>query len=159
MPSSHLSLWRPLLLLPPTLPASESFPMSQLFAWGGQSIGVSASASFPPNKSQGWSPSEWTGWIYLQSMGLSRVFFKYVVSNYKIINIKVKNKRWKVRIIYVELTCSKVLSLIGRHKHDHCNRLSRIPGLKYSINLIPSIPSVACYKFCYIEFCLSLTSV
>ena len=146
-----------------------------------------------------------------------------MVSNYKIIDIKVKNKRWKVRIIYVELTCYKVLSLIGRHKH----RLSRIPVLfiyyyyyyffnflpilislysltslfptratlslgsnksvaqihliilfipffphiwhippshgipvlKYSINLILNIPLVACYKFCYIELCLSLTSV
>ena len=63
MPSSHLILCHPLLLLPSSLPASESFPVSQLFAWGGQSIGVSASASFPPKKSQGWSPSEWTGWI------------------------------------------------------------------------------------------------
>ena len=59
---------------PQSLPASESFPMSQLFAWGGQSIGVSASASFLATKSQGWSPSEWTGWISLQSKGLSRVF-------------------------------------------------------------------------------------
>ena len=48
---------------PQSLPASESFPMSQLFAWGGLSTGVSASASFLPKKSQGWSPSEWTGWI------------------------------------------------------------------------------------------------
>ena len=48
---------------PQSLPASESFPMSQLFTWGGQSTGVSPSASFPPKKSQGWSPSEWTGWI------------------------------------------------------------------------------------------------
>ena len=46
---------------PQSLPASESFPMSQLFAWGGQSTGISASAWFPPKKSQGWSPSEWTG--------------------------------------------------------------------------------------------------
>ena len=46
---------------PQSLPASESFPMSQLFAWGGQSIGVSALASFLPKKSQGWSPTEWTG--------------------------------------------------------------------------------------------------
>ena len=46
---------------PQSLPASESFPMSQLFAWGGQSTRVAASASFPPKKSQGWSPSEWTG--------------------------------------------------------------------------------------------------
>ena len=59
---------------PQSLPASESFPMSQLFAWGGQSTGVSALASFLRKKSQGWSPSEWTGWISLQSKGLSRVF-------------------------------------------------------------------------------------
>ena len=59
---------------PQSLPASESFPMSQLFSWGGQSTGVSALASFFPKKSQGWSPSEWTGWISLQSKGLSRVF-------------------------------------------------------------------------------------
>ena len=62
----------PFFSCPQALPASESFPMSQLFAWGGQSTGVSASASFPPKKSQGWS-SEWTGWISLQSKGLSRV--------------------------------------------------------------------------------------
>ena len=59
---------------PQSLSASESFPMSQLFIWGGQSIGISALASFLPKKSQGWSPSEWTGWISLQSKGLSRVF-------------------------------------------------------------------------------------
>ena len=59
---------------PQSFPASESFPMSQLFAWCGQSTGVSALVSFLPKKSQGWSPSEWTGWISLQSKGLSRVF-------------------------------------------------------------------------------------
>ena len=48
---------------PQSLPASGSFPMSQLFAWGGQSTGVSALASFLPKKSQGWSPSEWTQWL------------------------------------------------------------------------------------------------
>ena len=52
---------------PQSLPASESFPMNQLFAWGGQSTGASALASFLPKKSQGWSPSEWTGCISLQS--------------------------------------------------------------------------------------------
>ena len=57
-----------------SLPASESFPMSQLFAWGGQSTGLSALASFLPKKSQGWSPSEWSGWVSLQSKWLSRVF-------------------------------------------------------------------------------------
>ena len=69
MPFGHRNLCRPLLLLPPMPPASESFPMSQLFTWGGKSTGVSASATFPPKKSQGWSPSEWSGWISLQSKG------------------------------------------------------------------------------------------
>ena len=50
-----------------SLPASESFPVSQLFAWGGQSTGVSALASFLPKNTQDWSPLEWTGWISLQS--------------------------------------------------------------------------------------------
>ena len=59
---------------PQSLPASESFPMSQLFAWGGQSTGVSASASVLPTNTQDWSPLAWTGWISLQSKGLSRVF-------------------------------------------------------------------------------------
>ena len=58
---------------PQSLPASEIFPMSQLFTWGGQSTGVTALASFLPKKSQGWSPSEWTGWISFQSKGLSGV--------------------------------------------------------------------------------------
>ena len=59
---------------PQSLPASESFPMSQLFAGGGQSIGVSASASVLPMNTQNWSPLRWTGWTSLQSKGLSRVF-------------------------------------------------------------------------------------
>ena len=67
---------------PQSLPASESFPMSQLIAWGGQSIGVSALASVLPKNTQDWSPLEWTGWISLQSKGLSRVFSNtYLTSN------------------------------------------------------------------------------
>ena len=64
----------PFFSCPQPLPASETFPMSQLFTWSGQSTGISALASFLPKKSQGWSPSEWTGWISLQSKGFSRVF-------------------------------------------------------------------------------------
>ena len=67
---------------PQSLPASESFPMSQLFTWGGQSTGDSALESFLPKKSQGWSPSEWTGWISLQSKGLSRVFSNTIVQKH-----------------------------------------------------------------------------
>ena len=62
---------------PQSLPASESFSMSQLFTWGGQSTGVSALVSFLPKKSQGWSPSEWTGWICLQSKGLASLLQYY----------------------------------------------------------------------------------
>ena len=88
MPCNHLILCRPLLLLPPFLPASESFPMSQLFAWDGQSIRASALASFLPKNTQDWSPSEWTGskgWtrISLQSKGLSRVFSKTTVQKHQ----------------------------------------------------------------------------
>ena len=72
---------------PQSLPASESFPMSQLFAWGGHSTGVSALASFLPKKSQGWSPSERTGWISLQSRGLSSVFSNTTVQKHQNIDI------------------------------------------------------------------------
>ena len=68
---------------PQSLPASGSFPMSQLFAWGGQSIGVSASASVLPMNTQDLSPSGWTGWISLQSKGLSRVFFNTTVQKHQ----------------------------------------------------------------------------
>ena len=74
IPSRHRILCRPLLLLPPNPSQHQSFPMSQLFTWGGQSTGVSALASLLPKNTQDWSPLEWTGWISLQSMGLSRVF-------------------------------------------------------------------------------------
>ena len=67
---------------PQSLPASGSFPMSQLFTWGGQSIGVSASASVLPMNTQDWS-SEWTGWISLQSKGLSRVFSNTTVQKHQ----------------------------------------------------------------------------
>ena len=62
---------------PQFLPASGSFPMSQLFTWGGQSTGVSASASVLPMNTQDWSPLGWTGWTSLQSKGPSRVFFTH----------------------------------------------------------------------------------
>ena len=66
-----------------SFPASGSFPMSQLFAWSGQSIGVSASASVLPMNTQAWSPLGWTGWISLQSKGLSRVFSNTTVQKHQ----------------------------------------------------------------------------
>ena len=73
----------PFFSCPQSLPASQSFPMSQLFTCGGQSTGVSALVSFLPKKSQGWSPSEWTGWISLQSKGLLKVFSNTTVQNHQ----------------------------------------------------------------------------
>ena len=83
MPSSHLIFCPPFSSCPHSLPASESFPMSQLFTWGGQSTGVSALASFLPKKSQDWSPTEWTDWISLQSKGLPRGFSKTTVQKHQ----------------------------------------------------------------------------
>ena len=68
---------------PQPLPASGSFPMSQLFTWGGQSIAVSASASVLPMNTQDWSPLGWTGWISLQSKGLWRVFSNTTVHKHQ----------------------------------------------------------------------------
>ena len=66
-----------------SFPASESFPVSQFFASGGQSIGVSASASVLPMNIQDWFPLGWTGWISLQSKGLSRVFSNTTVQKHQ----------------------------------------------------------------------------
>ena len=74
MPSNHLILCRPLLLLPSIIPSIRVFSKSQLFASGGQSIGDSASTSVLPMNIQDCSPLRWTCWISLQSKGLSRVF-------------------------------------------------------------------------------------
>ena len=77
---------------PQSLPASESFPMSQLFTWGDQSTGVSALASVLPEKSQGWSPSEWTGWISLQSKGPSRVFSNTTVQKHQVFSTQLSSQ-------------------------------------------------------------------
>ena len=75
-----------------SLPGSGSFPMSQLFAWGGQSIGDSALASFLPKNTQDWSPSEWTGWISLQSKGLSRVFSNTTVQKHQFFSAQLSSQ-------------------------------------------------------------------
>ena len=92
IPSSHLILCRPFLLLSPIPPASESFPMSQLFAWGGQSIGVSALASVLPKNTQDWSPLVWTSWISLHSKGLSRVFSNTTVEKHQFFGVQLSSQ-------------------------------------------------------------------
>ena len=90
--SCPLSLWYhpaisssviPFSSCPQSLPASGSFPMSQPFAWGGQSTGLSASASVLLMNTQDWSPLGWTGWISLQFKGLSRVFSNTTVQKHQ----------------------------------------------------------------------------
>ena len=87
---------------PQSLPASGSFPMSQLFTSGGQSTGVSASTSVLPMNIQDWSPLGWTGWISLQSKGLSRVFSSTTVQKQL---VELKCSLW---LVYF-LVCSGVI--------------------------------------------------
>ena len=75
-----------------SFPASGSFPMSQLFTWDGQSIGVSASASVLPMNTQEWSPLGWTGWISLQSKGFSRVFSNTIVQEHQFFSAKLSSQ-------------------------------------------------------------------
>ena len=92
MPSSHLILCRPLLLLPPIPLASGSFLTSQLFPWSGQSTGVSASVSVLPMRTQDLSPSGWTGWISLQSKGLSSVFYNTIVQKHEFFSAQLSSQ-------------------------------------------------------------------
>ena len=82
----------PFSSFPQSLPASGSFPMSQFFTWGGQSIGVSASASVLPMNTQDWSPLGWTGWISLQSKGYSRVFSNTTVQKYQFFSTQLSSQ-------------------------------------------------------------------
>ena len=111
---------------PQSLPASESFPMSQLFAWGGQSDGVSALASVLPKKSQGWS-LEWTGWISLQSKGLSRVFSNTTVQKHQFFS----SAFFTVQLPHPYMTTGKTIALtrwkfVGKVMSLLFNMLSRL---------------------------------
>ena len=91
MPSNHLILCRPLSFCLQCFPASMSFPRSQYFALDGQSIGVSASASVLPMNIQDWFPLGWTGWISLQSVGLSRVFSNTTVTKHQFFGAQISS--------------------------------------------------------------------
>ena len=75
-----------------SFPASGSFPMSQLFTWGGQSTGGSALTSVLPKNTQGWSPSEWTGWISFQSKELSRAFSNTTVQKHQFFSAQLSSQ-------------------------------------------------------------------
>ena len=112
---------------PQSLPASESFPMSRHFTWGGQSTGASALASFLPKKSQVRAPSEWTGWISLQSKGLSRVFFNTTIQASILLGLPF----FMVQLTHLYMTTGKTIALtrwtfVGKVMSLLLNMLSRL---------------------------------
>ena len=120
MPSNHLILCHPLFLLPSIVPSIRVFPRSQLFPSGGQSIGVSASASVLPMNIQDWFPLGKTGWISLQSKGLSRVFSNTTFQKHQFFcaqpslwsNSHTGTHCWKNQSFYYTTFIGKVMSLL-----------------------------------------------
>ena len=118
---------------PQSLPASGSFPMSQLFAWGGQSTGVSASASVLPKNTQDWSSLEWTGWISLQSKGLSRVFSNTTVQKHQFFGTQLSSQSnshihtWLLELLssfsYLLFSCFVVSNSLRPHGLQHARLL------------------------------------
>ena len=128
MPSNYLILCHPLLLLPSTFPSIRVFSNSQFFASGGQSIGVSASTSLLPVNTQDWSPLGWTGWISLQSKGLSSLL-QYHSSKASILRRSVQ--LFIVHLSDPYMTAGKTIALtrrtfVGKVMSPLFNMLSRL---------------------------------
>ena len=111
MQSNHLILCTPFSSSLQSFPASGPFPLSQFFTSGGQSIGVSASTSVLPMNIQDWFPLGWTGWISLQSKGLSKVFFNITVQKASILQCSVF---FMVQLSHQDMTPGKIMALTGQ---------------------------------------------
>ena len=98
---------------PQSFPASGSFPVSQLFTWGSQSIGVSTLASVLPMNTQDWSPLGWTGWISLQSKGLSKSLLQHHSSKASILRC---SAFFIIQLSHPHMTTGKTSSLLGGGK-------------------------------------------
>ena len=109
----------PFSCCPQSLPALGSFPMSQLFVWGGQSTGVSALASFLPKSTQGWSPLEWTGWISLQFKGLFQLLqFKSLLQHHSSKALILRRSAFFiVQLSHPYMTTGKTIALAGSAIH------------------------------------------
>ena len=108
----HPAIWSsivPFSSCPQSLPASGSFPMSRLFTWGGQSIRVSASASVLPMNIQDWSPIGLTGWISLQSKGLSRVFSNTTVQKHQLFGAQLSSHVDQNLLVSILYMCNLLL--------------------------------------------------
>ena len=125
-PSHPLSSPSP--LAPQSLPVSESFPTSQLFAWSGQSIGVSASTLFLPMNTQDWSPSEWTGWISFAVQGTLKSLLQHHSSKASILQ---HSAFFTVQLSHPYMTTGKTIALarwtfVGKVMSLLLNMLSRL---------------------------------
>ena len=139
--------------------------MSQLFRWGGQSTGASALASVLPRESQGWSPSEWTGWISLQSKGLSRVFSNTTVQKHQFFGAQLSSQSnshpymttgktlaltrrtfvGQVMFLLFNMLSRLVITFLPRSKHLSISRLQSPSAVilqphKKSLTLFPLFP-------------------
>ena len=114
---------------PQFLPASESFPMSQLFTWGGQSTGVSALASFLPKKSQGWS-SEWTGWILV--LWKNQLYINICIYLYKYIHMQLSwiNTLKQYILMHYEWSNEFLYPLQVPNRVGWCHCHFHLPGTK-----------------------------
>ena len=135
---------------PQSLPASESFPMSQLFPWGGQSTGVSALTSVLPKNTQDWSPLEWTGWISFQSKGLFKSLLQHHSSKASILWC---SAFFTVQLSHSYMNTGKTIALtrrtfVGKVMSLLLNMLSRlvITFLPRSTRLLISRLQSLCYK-------------
>ena len=144
---------------PQSLPASGSFPMSQLFTWDGQSTGVSALASVLPMNTQYWSPLEWTGWISLQSKGFSRVFSNTTVQKHQFFGAQLSSQSNS----HPYMTTGKTIALtrwtfVGKVMSLLFNMLSRlvITFLPRSKRLLISWLSLVLYNYCCVCSFVSL---
>ena len=133
---------------PQSLPASESFPMSQLFAWGSQNTGVSALASVLPKNTQGWSPLEWTGWISLQSKGLSRVFSNTTVQKQQFFSAQLSSHwplvdsnllLWRTRLQWIPLYMS-FHTRVGYYIKNSRNKVITLKTCSLYILIVAKLP-------------------
>ena len=114
---------------PQSFPASGSFQMSQLFAWGGQSIGVSASTSVLPMNTQDWSSFGWTGWISLQSKGLSRVFSNTTVKKQQFLRSPKFNLSYHpTQLVYWQVLSTQLPRCYLQSIHFFPSPPSPVPG-------------------------------
>ena len=116
----------PFSFCPQSLPASGSVPMSQLFASGSQSIGVPASTSVLPMSTQDSSPLGWTGWISLQSKGLSRVFSNTTVQKHQFIGTQLTVQLSHPYITTGKITAFTRRTFVGKVMYLLFNMLSRL---------------------------------